>query len=205
MNNTIKHVLNIFKTHPKSMNKIYIEAYKTMTLFPPRLNANKFIYGKVIETSIIQKMDKIFHNCINLDNTCYKGSSYKNDCNLFIDENTNIPISIKVCKNISNITLINKNSDKYEHIVDIDNMYFLILCITKKKIYFFNHNPNLDIFIKNQKSKIEYNRKIFKYLEHHKLYHSFILNNNQQKKINKIITKHKPIEIYDYIYNKFIK
>ena len=205
MTSKIHSILLTLLNHRKQMNKIYLTAYKTMMLFPPKLNCNKFIYGKVIEYEIINTLGKFFPYCIDLDNQCTVGSSYKNDCNICISEDYIIPFSIKVCKSPSAITIINKNNaTTHDYVSDIKNMNFIILCIQKKRMYVFEHIDNLDEYLIDKGPKVEYKRGIFKYLDQKNLYYDFQLSEDDEK----IIVEYDgldEIQVYEHIYNTFIK
>lgn len=184
MTSIIQSIILTLSNNSKLMNEIYLTAYKTMILFPPKLNCNKFIYGKVIEYKIINTLDKIFPYCIDLDNQCTTGSSYKNDCNMCISEDCILSFSIKVCKSPSSITIINKNNASlHNYIKDIKNMNFIILCIQKKRMYVFEHIDMLNEYLIDKGSKVEYKRSIFKYLDNNNSYYDFQLSEEDEKKI----------------------
>src|SRR3989344_7789763 len=98
------------------MEDCYIEIRRILKKFPPSKNENKFIYGKLIEKSIITHINKII-SCTNLDNNHKYGSEYKNDCLLL-----NTLYSIKAQKQKSDVILINKHN---KQIHSITNMYFI--------------------------------------------------------------------------------
>lgn len=204
MTSIIQSIILTLSNNSKLMNEIYLTAYKTMILFPPKLNCNKFIYGKVIEYKIINTLDKIFPYCIDLDNQCTTGSSYKNDCNMCISEDCILSFSIKVCKSPSAITIINKNNASlHNYIKDIKNMNFIILCIQKKRMYVFEHIDMLNEYLIDKGSKVEYKRSIFKYLDNNNSYYDFQLSEEDEKKIAEY-SKLDEVKIYKYIYNTFI-
>lgn len=205
MTSRIHSILLTLSNHYKQMNNIYLSAYKTMILFPPKLNCNKFIYGKVIEYEIINTLGKIFPYCIDLDNQCTTGSSYKNDCKIYISEDCILPFSIKVCKSPSAITIINKNNaTKHDYVSDIKKMNFIILCIQKKRIYVFEHTNDLDEYLIDKGPKVEYKNRIFKYLDQNYLYYDFQLSEEDEKKILEY-SELDDIQVYEYIYNTFIQ
>lgn len=204
MTSIIQSIILTLSNNSKLINEIYLTAYKTMILFPPKLNCNKFIYGKVIEYKIINTLDKIFPYCIDLDNQCTTGSSYKNDCNMCISEDCILSFSIKVCKSPSAITIINKNNASlHNYIKDIKNMNFIILCIQKKRMYVFEHIDMLNEYLIDKGSKVEYKRSIFKYLDNNNSYYDFQLSEEDEKKIAEY-SKLDEVKIYKYIYNTFI-
>jgi len=43
-------------------------------MYPPAKNEYKFIYGNLIQMSVIELLDNIFYSCIDLDKLCNNGS-----------------------------------------------------------------------------------------------------------------------------------
>jgi len=87
-------------------NNVKIKSIIISIKYVPQKNENKFIYGKLIEKSLIKALIKIGYDTIDLDKNHNIGSEYRNDIKLL-----NIYFSIK-CKlnKDGNIILINKNS-----------------------------------------------------------------------------------------------
>jgi hypothetical protein len=127
-NITLLNILNKKENIP-TLKKCYLHIYKIMTLFPPKKNENKFIYGKLIEKIIIRTINNII-SCYELDNEYNSGSCYKNDCRILSSN-----YSIKVMKSKTRVIIINKHH-KLNH--DISNMSFII-CNISKKDYIYLH------------------------------------------------------------------
>jgi hypothetical protein len=99
-------------------------------MYPPRKNENKFIYGKLIELSLINMFQKVGYNCIDLDAQTFNGSEYKNDITLL-----GVDISIKAKKNKGgNIILINKLHKENSHHNSGDNINInMIVCVIEEE------------------------------------------------------------------------
>jgi hypothetical protein len=204
MSSQITNFLTTLKNNDKTVKEIYLSAYKTMTLFPPKLNGNKFIYGKVIEHKIINTLGKIFPYCVDLDNQCQSGSSYKNDCNICISKDIVLPFSIKVCKNPSEITIINKNNAKsHDYVSDVKSMNFIVLCIQRKRMYVFKHTDDLNAYLVNTGSNVHYKASLLTYLNKLGLYYDFQLSEEDEQKLVEYSGLDE-VQIYEYIYKTFI-
>jgi len=198
-NMNIKSCLNLVNELNKPMNfnimaHCFFNISKISRLFPPAKNENKFIYGKLIELELIKTFSKRMI-CDDLDSKHSFGSEYKNDCAI----NGN-KYSIKASKNGDKITVINKlNKKDY----DIDTS-FIIIHIKNRKLYVFPTKIINKELIVNGDSNISFKPAIFHYLD--KYYNQFIykfpeMNEDQYDKIMDI----EPINVYNHLYEKFIK
>jgi len=198
-NMNIKSCLNLVNELNKPMNfnimaNCFFNISKISRLFPPAKNENKFIYGKLIELELIKTFSKRMI-CDDLDSKHSFGSEYKNDCAI----NGN-KYSIKASKNGDKITVINKlNKKDY----DIDTS-FIIIHIKNRKLYVFPTKIINKELIVNGDSNISFKPAIFHYLD--KYYNQFIykfpeMNEDQYDKIMDT----EPINVYNYLYEKFIK
>jgi len=198
-NMNIKSCLNLVNelNNPINFNIMahcFFNISKISRLFPPAKNENKFIYGKLIELELIKTFSKRMI-CDDLDSKHSVGSEYKNDCAI----NGN-KYSIKASKNGDKITVINKlNKKDY----DIDTS-FIIIHIKNKKLYVFPTKIINKELIVNGDSNISFKPAIFHYLD--KYYSQFIykfpeMNKDQYEKI--IDTE--PVNVYNHLYEKFIK
>ncbi len=187
--NFCKKLILILDSNKNIIDNIIIDAYKIMKLFPPKINFNKFIYGKLIERSIKEYFSLIF-NFIDLDEIT-KNGSYKDDCLI-----NNFLFSIKATKNGGQIILINKNNrKKYDYQTNL-----IILNILSKKLYIF---PTLIIpkkYIVNDGTKIAFKSSIFKFLDLN--YKEYIYNFDCI--INENINL-KEIKLIENLYNTIIK
>jgi hypothetical protein len=195
----IKSCLNLVNELNKPMNfnimaNCFFNISKISRLFPPAKNENKFIYGKLIELELIKTFSKRMI-CDDLDSKHSFGSEYKNDCAI----NGN-KYSIKASKNGDKITVINKlNKKDY----DIDTS-FIIIHIKNRKLYVFPTKIINKELIVNGDSNISFKPAIFHYLD--KYYNQFIykfpeMNEDQYDKIMDT----EPINVYNHLYEKFIK
>jgi hypothetical protein len=198
-NMNIKSCLNLIRELNKPSNfnimaNCFFNISRISRLFPPAKNENKFIYGKLIELELIKTFSKRMI-CDDLDSKHSVGSEYKNDCEI----NGN-KYSIKASKNGDKITVINKlNKKDY----DIDTS-FIIIHIKNKKLYVFPTKIINKEFIVNNDSNISFKPAIFHYLD--KYYKQFIykfpdMNKDQYEEIMDT----EPINVYNYLYEKFIK
>ena len=169
--------------HNDMLIDLYEKIIKISVLFPPKKNENKFIYGGLIEYSIIKSFRNILECKECIDN------GYKYDYNIY-----NVNFSIKVIKQKSKVIIINKNNKK-EH--NLDNMAFMICNITEGKLYIFVYSEIYKSYIKDDISNISFNSSIFKILEEQNLYINFpknIIHHNYNE-----------IDIYEMLYNNFIR
>lgn len=128
-NENCKMVVKLFNFNSVIMKKSFSDINKICYLFPPVLNENKFIYGKLIEKVLINSIQQTKTSCIELDKN-FVDYSYRNDCNI----NNLIDFSIKATKSGGNIILINKHYRDIHVITDIN----LMIChIKKAKLYVF--------------------------------------------------------------------
>jgi hypothetical protein len=173
------------------LQECYFQILQVLKQFPPAKNEYKFIYGKLIEQIIINTLNTI-KKCVSLDDAHTSGSEYKYDCTFH-----GIPLSIKASKNISNITIINKNSNSKHY---IGNMNFAICYILEKKLCIFPCSVIEKKCIGYQDSKIEFKAKIFKSLNEWSVQFPE-LSHTQMEYIGSL----KEVDSYTHLYNTFIK
>ena len=179
------------------MKDCYYECVSVSKNFPPQKNENKFIYGKLIELSLINYFTKIGFICQDLDKNHNIGSEYMNDLLLL-----KIKFSIKAKLNKGgDVILINKKSTT-KHNIKLN----LILCVINTgKLYIFPSNIfNIQKYIKEDAGSISYKSSLFTLLD--KNYSEYIytfplLDDISNKKLSEI----KEQDIMSYLYHKFIK
>ena len=192
LNPCLNLVNNLNKQYnQENMQSCYHNILKISKLFPPAKNENKFIYGKLIELELINTFNK-FSLCTELDKYHDTGSEYKNDC--LINKNK---FSIKASKNGGEIIIINK-LNKSNHDIDIN---FIICHISKRKLYIFPSLIILPELIVDKDSNIHFKSSIFNYIE--KNFNKFIYNFPEIS--NKESNDVEEVQIYEYLYNTFIK
>ena len=104
-------IIEILNLNPTIMRDCNFACHKTSKQFPPHKNENKFIYGKMVEMSINEALNKIGLKCIDLDKSHKTGSEYKNDISIL-----NLKFSIKAKLNKGgSVILINKKSNNVKH------------------------------------------------------------------------------------------
>ena len=120
-------------------NELFIKCMKIMKKYNPSKNEYKFIYGNLIQKSLINFLDSIFYSCSDLDKLIENGSQYKVDCQLKITSHVNFFISIKAKKNKNGkIIIINKNSNNKNY--DLKNLITFIVILETKDIIVVPHN-----------------------------------------------------------------
>ena len=192
-----KEIIHQLQLNEEIMRKCYFEIKLISLKYPPQKNELKFIYGKLVEMSIINAFIKIGFHCNDLDKKHICGSEYKNDITLL-----GIDISIKTKLNKGgNIILINKKSSE-KHKIEIE----LLLClINDRKLYFIPSNiVDNKIYVGEDAGCIYYKGKLLtnidkKYKEYIYTFPELILEEkNNLKNIENI-------NIYEKIYNETIK
>ena len=174
------------------LSRSYSNIYKVMKSFPPRLNENKFIYGKLIERIIIELLRNT-GTCIDLDKKCKIGSSYKNDC--YTD---GVNYSIKAMKQKSSVILINKLSEKKHN---INGMSFIIVNIMQARLYVFTYSEKYEKYVNDTHSIIQFRSSLFTFLDKDKnTYIDFSKNINDLNEID----KSQPVDIYPFLLKTFI-
>ena len=123
-------IIEILNLNPTIMRDCNFACQKTSKQFPPNKNENKFIYGKMVEMSIGESINRIGLKCIDLDKSHRIGSEYKNDISIL---KLNFSIKAKLNKG-GNVILINKKSNNVKHNTSVN----LILCvINEEKLYIY--------------------------------------------------------------------
>lgn len=200
VNNNIKLIERFVNSQPY-MTNMFIDILSILKKYPPAKNENKFIYGKVAESRIINWINKIIP-CEDLDKIKLHGSEYKNDCEITFDEEK-IKFSIKVSKSGGEPTLINKRNMSSHNVNDC---YFIICHIQNKKLYIFKHNESLEPFLKENHESIKYKTSIFKHLDKDsRQYYEFPDNEKIQYFKKNILPNIQEVSIYDRLSSELEK
>lgn len=172
------------------------EIQKTLALFPPAKNENKFPYGLIIEQIMINLMGKV-SEVSQLDKEHKVGSEYKNDVRIF-DDNL---FSIKACANIgSAITLINKNNVSTHSVCDVK----LITIFSRDGIVTaFPLCEVEDGYIENKESCIRLKGSFYKKYVKDSDYEFKLPDLTDEQKIH--IASLKEISYADYLYRTFVR
>ena len=171
--------INIMKTiimkNNAYHNKLFIKCEKILRMYPPAKNEYKFIYGVLIQMSVIEMLNNIFYKCIDLDKDWKYGSQYKVDCKLNITRYLSRYISIKAKKNKSgNIIIINKIKNDKNY--NLFNLITIIVIIELKDIVIIPHNVIPNKYIEDNDSNISYKSSLFTYLYKNNEYKKYIIH-----------------------------
>jgi hypothetical protein len=182
------------------LQNTHYEIKKTLKMFPPAKNENKFTYGLIIQRILINVCHQHIGPTIDLDDNHNVGSEYKNDAQITID-NQQLSFSIKACKNIgSKIIMINKLNASDHDINDINLVTIYtglgIICATPISLL----DPNL---IDNNGATVSlkgcyYNRHI-KNTEYELQLPE--LSKKQQQTLDSMTE----VNFVNYLYNQFVK
>jgi len=148
-----KSVIDLLKCNPTIMQQCLFQLYKISILYDPKKNENKFIYGKLIEKTLIYAMKHIGFYVEDLDKNHLIGAEYKNDIKLL-----QINISIKGKLNAKgDIILLNKKSKSVHNV----KMEVLLCCIRTHKLYFIPSSlVDSNIYVKEDAGCISYKSKL---------------------------------------------
>ena len=186
------------------MNKLFMECNLIYKKFSPSKNENKFIFGGLIQKSLIETFRRLFYKCIDLDELHSYGSEFKNDCCLYLTKRIKIYISIK-CKSKKNgeIILINKNSNNNTKIYDLNDLITLLVVIETNQIIIIEHKRFGDEFIKNNNSNISYKSSLLTHI--YKNCPDCIIHFNKNNSLDNIINSNiKPVDVYNLLYQNEI-
>jgi hypothetical protein len=195
-----KSIIEILNLNETIMNNCLFECVSISKNYPPQKNEYKFIYGKLVEISLLNAFIDIGFKCIDLDKNHKIGSEYKNDISIFKNK---FSIKAKLNKG-GDVILINKKST-IKHKVDINIMLFVI---NEGKLYIFPSNfsnsININDYIKEDSGCISYKSKLFTFInKNNKEYiYTFPKLDEEQKKILNDI---KEKDIMNDLYNNIIK
>jgi hypothetical protein len=201
--NTIFYIKN--KLNNKNLNHFFIECNLIHKKFPPSKNENKFLFGGLIQKSLIEMFRRLFYKCIDLDELHSYGSEYKNDCCLYLSRTQKLFISIK-CKSKKHgeIVLINKNSNHKNY--DLNDLITLLIVIETNQLVIIEHKRFGDTYVKNNNSTICYKSSLLTHI--YRECPDCIIECNKNKNLielleNKNIT---PINVYELLYkNQVLK
>lgn len=183
------YLINLLNKNINILEECFKEILIIMKKYPPIKNEYKFIYGKLIEKSVLDNFNKILE--------CKELETYINDLEFV---NFKQKYSIKATKNGSEIIIINKKNRDMHF---IKNVKFIICNIKELSFYIFSHNQKFNYFIKNNGSCISYKSSIFSFIK--KNYPNNIINLSNNQNLNHFI-KHELYNIvehpiYDILYN----
>lgn len=194
-------LISKLKSLPKSvLQNIHFEIKKTLKLFPPGKNENKFTYGLIIQRIFIHACDQHIGKTVDLDEQHNIGSEYKNDAQIMMD-NEQFNFSIKACKQIgSKIIMINKLNSSEHQIQDINLVTIYtglgIICATpiSRLDESLIDNTGANVSLKGS----YYNRHIKNTDYEFKLPD---LTKDQQERLDSM----EEVNYIDYLYNQFIR
>ena len=159
-------------------NNFFIKCETILKMYPPAKNEYKFIYGNLIQMSIIEVLNNIFYNCIDLDKECKYGSQYKVDCKLNITRYLSRYLSIKAKKNkIGKVIIINKLNNNKNY--NLSELITIIVILELKDIVIIPHNIIPNKYIQNNESNISYKSSLFTHLYKNDEYKKYIINLEQ--------------------------
>jgi|688.fasta_scaffold544011_1 hypothetical protein len=168
-NNYIDIIIQNIKNNNDKLNDLFIKCHKVYKQIPPVKNENKFIFGILIQLSIIDYLNNIFMKCYDLDNTHTHGSEYKNDCRLFLTNYIHFDISIKAkSKKHGNIILINNYGKNKNH--NLNNYITIILVIETNTLYIIPHNIVKNDYIIYNDANICYKGSLLTYIDKNNQY-----------------------------------
>lgn len=194
----IKSIIEVLNNNSLVMDICLYELHLISIKYVPQKNENKFIYGKLIEKSLINALTKVGYNVNDLDKNHSIGSEYRNDIKLL---DINFSIKGKLNKK-GNIILINKKSTNLHDI----EMYVLLCIINEEKLYFIPYNiiDKIETYITSDSGTISYKGKLITYVD--KNYPNYIykfnkLSNTQYNDLK----NHSEIDIMTKLYDETIK
>lgn len=196
INNKFRAVIEILNQYPTIMRQCLFQLHKISILYNPQKNENKFIYGKLIEKSLIHALDQIGFKVMDLDDNHTVGSEYKNDISLL---NINISIKGKLKKG-GDVILINKKSTS-KHTI---NMQLLLCVIQDHKLYFIPSSiVDNAAYVKEDAGCISYKSKLFTMID--KKYGEYIYTFPDLLEDEKqMLTTLKPLDIMSILFNDTI-
>lgn len=201
----LPYIISYINRNQEELTNLFIKCKKIYKQLPPQKNENKFLFGKLIEMSIIDFLNNLFKDCIDLDRLHKSGSEYKNDCRLYITNYIKFDISIKSKskKNGSIILINNYGNNNKKDLNDLITIIIILetselLILPNKLIDDSKYLSIKDANISYKSSLITY---IYKYMpeiiikldENSDKYKEFM--NNEYEKINEI-------NIYKELYDK---
>ena len=195
-----KSIIEILNLNENIMKKCLYECISISKNFPPRKNEYKFIYGKLVEISLLNAFRDIGLNCIDLDKNHKVGSEYKNDISIFKNK-----FSIKAKLNRGgDVILLNKKSTAKHNV----NLNLMLLVINEGKLYIFPSNfdssININEYIKEDAGCISYKSKLFSLID--KKYTEYIYTFPQLDEEQKIsLSDLEEQDIMNDLYNNIIK
>ena len=212
----IQYLLNILTKdeHNDKTNTCLFNIMKILKQFPPALNANKFIYGKLIEIALADLFKGCGFNVEDLDEKVSgnEGACYINDISIGGNGvKSNILFSIKAQKGgefakptNQDITIVNKNSknENNECYNISDTVCFIVMHISRKRLYMFRNTSTIkEKYITQTGSQVKYKGKIFNELNDKGQYYQFEdLTQEQYEIIDKLVA----VNPNQVLYKKYI-
>lgn len=198
----IQYLLKILTNdeHNDKTNACLFNIMKILKQFPPALNANKFIYGKLIEIALADLFKGCGFNVEDLDEKVSgnEGACYINDISIGGNGvKSDILFSIKAQKGgdiekptNQDITIVNKNSkNENNECYNISNtVCFIVMHISRKRLYMFRNTSEIkEKYITETGSQVKYKGKIFQELNEKRHYYQFNeLTQEQYESIDKL-------------------
>lgn len=201
--NHINMIINQINKYQIEYNQFFMKCLKIQKKYPPSKNEYKFIFGGLIEKSLIDFLNNIFNKCQTLDTNHLYGSEYKNDCILYLTNYVYYYISIKAkSKKQGDIILINIHGNKKIH--DLNNLITFVVIIEKKNIVIIPHYIVESKYIKNNKANISYKSSLITHIYKNKK--ELIINLNETSEfidfVNHELEHIKPHDLYNDLYSK---
>lgn len=193
----IKSIIEVLNINIEIMSICLYELYLISIKYPPQKNENKFIYGKLIEKSLLNTFKKIGYKTVDLDENHKVGSEYRNDIKII-----GIDFSIKgKLKNGGDIIIINKKT-KNAHNMKI---YVLLCIIQEEKLYFIPYNIfDKETYLKNDIGSISYKFKLINWMNKYHKDYIYTFNKLSHKQCDNL-KEHDEIDIMTKLFNETIK
>jgi len=203
--NYYKYIYNNIIKYNKYHNILFIKCKKIHKTYSPSKNENKFIFGNLIQLSVIDFLNKIFKKCIDLDELHTFGSEFKNDCILFLTNNVNFYLSIKCkSKKQGDIIIINKHSNNINYLNLLNNLITIVIIVENNDILIINHNIVDKKYIKDNEANVSYKSSLITYM--YKFQKNYIIhletNDNFKNFLEYEYNNIQPINIYKILYDK---
>jgi hypothetical protein len=195
-----KSIIEILNLNEKIMKNCLFECMSISKNFPPQKNEYKFIYGKLVEISLLNAFKNIGLNCIDLDKNHKIGSEYKNDIEIFKNK---FSIKAKLNKG-GDVILLNKKSTNKHKI----NINLMLLVINEGKLYVFPSNfhnsVNINDYIKEDAGCISYKSKLFSLIDKNNKEYIYTFPKLDEEQTNSLSNIEEQ-DIMNDLYNNIIK
>jgi len=201
-NNIFKLIkFNILKNNNKH-NNLFIKCKKISKKYNPAKNEYKFIYGGLIQKSLIDFFNEIFYKCVDLDELTNIGAEYKFDCKLKITKFININLGIKAkLRKKGNIIMINKQNTDREY--NLEDLISIIIIIELNDIIIIPHKYIDNKYIINGNANISYKSSLITKLYNEKS--KYIIHLKENEKYNEFMKNEYPYIQNHNIYQELYK